>query len=78
MAGAKSLQPSQTLELVSWLKENSEAEGYAVTIAPPNSRLIVGRVKGTQISSLTLATPDGHAGMFNIQPIPTRQFRAGA
>lgn len=77
---AKSLSGSgaQTLELVSWLKENSDAEGYEVTITPPNSRLIVGRTKGAQITTITLATPDGHAGMFNIQPVPGISARGRA
>ena len=77
MAKGLSAQGAQTLELISWLKENPEAEGYEVTFAPQNSRLIVGRVRGTQISSLTLATPEGHAGMFNIQAVPIARGRAG-
>lgn len=78
MAKQLSPQGEQTVELISWLKENGGAGGFEVTLSPTNARLIVGRVRGSQIGTLTLATPDGHAGMFNIQAIAAARPRAGS
>jgi hypothetical protein len=79
MAKSLSSAGAQTLELVSWLKENPnpDTNGYEVTPIPPNSRLIVGRTKGAQIQTLTLVGPDGHPGMFSIQPIAVRRASGG-
>ena len=75
MAKGISSQGAQTLEAVSWFKQNPQQQGAELTTDPKDSTLVFG-LQGEKISTITAVAPNGHPAMLIIQPIQTRA-RAG-